>query len=187
MKRLAFWGAVCIGGIVLQLAFTYRFFGRYIDSRASSYGMYWAEGLGRITDTSGGWQALTPYYAWPVLVTYGGALVVLGSVVAVAVARSIALRERQLIAGREAAVDLQEAQVRIDAAEVERIRKVAQDQVQAAMDQVARCKQEAAAQIKEANDRMQRSVNTNMGRQRTIQKLRKRVKELGGEDDEEEK
>ena len=176
MKRLAFRGALCVGAVALQLAVTLWFLIPYFNGR-------WYTILWRATDGNSGWRALTPYYAWPILVTYGGALVALAITIALIAWYCMMQRERRAIASREAAVGLQEEQVRIDAAKAERIRKDAENRVQAAREEVARCKQEAAAQIKEANDRLQGSVNTNIGRQKAIQKLKKRVKELGGEEE----
>ena len=179
MKRLATWAAVCISVVAVQLYFTHKFLAPYL--RANWYGIYWSNA----TDSAFGWPTMSPRYAWPILVTYGGALVVLAITTALIASYYKMQRERRAIASREAAVGLQEEQVRIDATKAESIRKDAEDRVQAAREEVARCKQEAAAQIKEANERLQGSVNTNIGRQRTIQKLRKRVKELGGEEEEE--
>lgn len=177
MKRLAFWGAVCIFAVVVQIAVTHRLIAPHIDNYL--YRITWTENLlARDMDTGTGWRALTPHYAWPILVTYGGALVALAITIALIAWYYKMQSERQAIARREAAVGLQEEQVRIVMAEAERIRKAAENREQEAREEVARCKQEAAAQIKEANDRLQGSVSTNIGRQRTIQKLRERVTEL---------
>jgi len=177
VKRLAFWGAVCLFAVVVQMAVTHRLIAPHIDNYL--YRITWTENLlARDMDTGTGWRALTPHYAWPILVTYGGALVALAIAVGLTVWYYKMQWERRAIASREAAVGLQEAQVRIEAAEAERIRKAAQKQMQEAREEVARCREEAAAQIKEANDRLRGSVNTNIGRQRTIQKLRERVTEL---------
>jgi len=175
LKRLAKWAAVCISVVGVQLYFTHKFLAPYL--RANWYGIYWSNS----TDSASGWPTMAPRYAWPILVTYGGALVALAVTAGLFVWYYMMQRERRAIASREAAVGLQEEQVRVAVAKAERIRKAAENREQEAREEIARCKQEAAAQIKEANDRLQGSVNTNIGRQRTIQKLRKRVKELGGE------
>ena len=171
MKRLAQWAAACVLFVGLQLAFTLWYLVPYIAGR--HYSIFWE------SDSSDfGWQPLTPYYAWPILLTYGGALLVVAITVAVAIGRSIFLRERQAIAQREAAVALQEEQARHTMAEAERIKQAARNQVQAAMEEVAKREQAAAVQIDEANTRLQGSVDTNKGRQKQIQKLKARVTEL---------
>ena len=175
MKRLAKWAAACTLFVGLQLFFTYKLLAPHIGGLR--YSAAWHSGRD-IPDTGFAWQALTPYYAWPILVIYSGALIVLGVTVAVAAGCSIVQREREAIAQREAAVGLQEEQVRIATAETERIRAAAQNQVQEAREEMKRCRQEAAVQIEEANTRLQGSVGTNMGRQRQIQSLKARVKEL---------
>lgn len=176
MKRLGQWAAACILFVGLQLFFTYKLLIPDIDRYG--YRVTWSEGIGSPLDTGMQWRALTPHYAWPILATYGGALLIVGITVAVAIGRSIILRERQAIAQREAAVGLQEEQVRIATAETKRIRTAAQNQVHAAREEMKRCRQEAAVQIDEANTRLQGSVDTNMGRQKQIQKLKARVTEL---------
>ena len=179
MKRLAFWGVVCIVAVIVQMFVTHRLIAPHIDNYL--YRITWSEGLlAGDLDTGTGWRALTPHYAWPILVTYGGLLVVAGTAIALAIGRSIVRQERQVIAGREAAVAAQVQESRRTLAEAEEIRQAAQDKVQAAMEQASRREQEAAAQVKEANDRLQGSVNTNIGRQKTIRDLRARVKELEG-------
>lgn len=175
MKRLAQWAAACILFVGLQLFFTYKLLAPHIGG--IRYSIAWHGGI-TPPDTGFAWQTLTPHYAWPILAAYGGALLVVGITVAVAVGRSMILRERQAIAQREAAVALQEEELRIATAESQRIRRAADNQVQAAREEMERCRQAAAAEIAEANARMQGSVDTNMGRQKQIQKLRARVKEL---------
>ena len=170
MKELARWGAVCICAVAFQLGVTLWFLVPYLDDHW--YGIFWA------TDSGRKWRGLTPYYAWPILVTYGGALVVLASVVGVAVGRAVMLQERQAIATREAAVGLQEAKVRIDTAKAKRTMAEAGRIKQAAREEMAECRQETAAQIEHAEFRLKRSVDTNIGRQKLIQKLRRRVTEL---------
>ena len=171
MKRLVKWAAACILIVAFQLAFTLWHLVPYIYERR--YSIYWDA-----APSDYGLQSLTPYYAWPILATYGGALLALGITIAVAIGRSISLRERQVIAQREAAVALQEEELRIAMAETERIRTASRNQVHAAREEMKRCRQEAAVEIDEANTRLQGSVNTNMGRQRLIQSLRAQVKEL---------
>ena len=173
MKRPAVWSGVSIVAVaLLQMGVTFWFLVPHIDDRA--YVIHWSGELGDAT----GWHALMPYHAWPILATYAGALVALAIPIGVAVCRYRMQQERQAIAKREAAADDQEEQVRIALAESDRIQKAARNQVQEAREEVARCKQEAAEQVKEANDRLQGSVNTNIGRQKTIQNLRERVKKL---------
>ena len=96
----------------------------------------------------------------------------------VAVKRAKAETERQALTEREAAAETQMQEARHTMAEAERISQAAQDEVQAAMEQVARREQEAAAQVEAAEFRLNRSVDTNIGRQKLIQKLRKQVNEL---------
>lgn len=171
MKRLAKWVAACILIVAFQLAFTLWYLVPYITDQR--YIIFWE------ANSSGyGWHPLTPYHAWPILVAYGGALLALGITVAVAIGRSIFLREKEAIAQREAAVGLKEEEVRIARVEAERIRIAAGRQVQEAREEITRHEQEAKERIKEAEFRLERSVGTNMGRQRQIQKLRARVTEL---------
>ena len=176
MKRLAAWAAVCIGALIVQLSVTYWFLTPHID--ANQYNVIWIEHA-RTAATGTGWLALTPYYAWPILVTYGSALLAPGIVIAVAVRRSIVLRERQAIAEREAAADAQVQTTQRMMAEAQRIRRASQNEVQAAMEQMARREQEADAQVEAAEFRLNRSVKTNIGLRRQIQKLRDR---LNGQD-----
>ena len=176
MRRLAFWGVVCIVAVALQMGLTFRRLVPHLDD--SAYVIRWSSDM----DGATGWHALMPYHAWPVLVTYGGALVALAIPIGVAVWRYMMQQERKDIAKREAAAAALEQEARRTLAEAEEIRRAAQDEVRAAMEQTARREEEAAAQVKEANERLQGSVNTNIGRQKTIQKLRERVKELGGEE-----
>lgn len=175
MKRLAFWGAVCIGAVVVQMAVTFWFLVPHIDDRA--YVIRWWSG-DVIVDATG-WYALMPYHAWPILVTYLGALVMVGSVIALAIARLIVLRERKAIAEREAAAAAQVQEAERILTQAREIERAAEDQVQAAVIQASRHKQEAAAQVEEAEFRLQRSVNTNIGLRRQIQELKKRVNEQG--------
>ena len=175
MKRLAKWAAACTLFVGLQVFITYKLLAPHIGGLRYSAAWHSRRDM---PDAGYAWQALTPYYAWPILAIYSGALIVLAVTVAVAVRRSIVQREREAIAQREAAVALQEEQVRIATAETERIRTAARNQVHAATEEMKRCRQEAAVQIEEANTRLQGSVGTNMGRQRQIQNLRAQVKEL---------
>lgn len=122
--------------------------------------------------------------AWAALSAYGTPVIILACAVWWVVMRGRLEKEHQAIAAREAAADLQEAQARIDVAESDRIRKAACNREQEAREETAKCKQEAAAQIEDANARMLGSVGTNIGRQRMIQKLRKRVSELEAENQE---
>ena len=117
--------------------------------------------------------------AWSVLSAYGAPVIVLACAVWWLVMQGRLEKERQAIAGREAAVDLREEQVRIAMAESERIRKAARNEVQAAMEQVARREQEAAAKVEAAEFRMQRSVNTNIGLHQQVKKLRERLNGQG--------
>ena len=172
MKRLAFWGAVCIVAVTLQLAVTFRRLVPHIDDFA--YVIRWSSDVHVAT----GWHALTPYYAWPILVTYGGALIVLALPIGMAVWRYMMQQERQDIAGREAAAAARVQEAERILVEAKEIKQAAQDEVQTAMDQVARREQEAAAQVEDAEAKLRRSVSTNIGRQKTIQKLRERVTEL---------
>lgn len=180
MKRLAAWAGVCAGSVLLQMAITFWFLVPNIDDRA--YVIRWWPG--DAIEGATGWHALMPYYAWPILVTYLGALVVVAVVVAVAIACSILQRGRQVIARREAAVGLQEEQARTDTAKARHVMAEAERIRQSAKEEMTRFEQEATAQIEDADARMQGSVNTNIGRQRMIQKLRERVSELETENQE---
>ena len=183
MKRLMQWAAGCILAVSLQLFFTYELITPHIDNR--QYAVTWSEGLlDRNLNIGGGWLAMTPYYAWPILVTYGGALIVAAGVVGAAVWYYMVQRERKAINIREAAVGLQEAHVRITSAKAERTMEEAEGIKQASRKEMTRCKQEAAARIEDAEVRLEGSVGTNMGRQKTIQKLRKRVSALAAENQE---
>ena len=173
MQRLAKWAAVCISVVGVQLYFTHKFLAPYL--RANWYGIYWSNA----TDSASGWPTMAPRYAWPALVTYGGALVVVASVIAVAVGRTIVLRERMVVARREAAAAAQAQEAERILTQAREIERAAENQVQAAMIQASRHKQEAAAQVEEAEFRLQRSVNTNIGLRRQIQELKKRVNEQG--------
>ena len=113
--------------------------------------------------------------AWSVLQTYGPPAIVLACAAWWLVMRGRLTNEHQAIAQREAAADLQEAEVRITMAEAERIQKAAQNQVQAAKDEATRREQEAEKRVKEAEFRLQRSVATNIGLRRQIQNLKKRL------------
>ena len=115
--------------------------------------------------------------AWSVLQTYGPAAIVLACAAWWLVMRGRLTNEHQAIAQREAAADLQEAGVRITMAEAERIQKAAQNQVQAAKDEATKREQEAEKRVKAAEFRLQRSVATNIGLRRQIQKLKKQVNE----------
>ena len=148
MKRLAFWGALCVGAVVVQMSVTFWFLVPHIDDRV--YVIRWARDV--IVEATG-WYALLPHYAWPILVTYGGALVALAVTVGLIAWYCTMQRERRAIASREAAVGLQEEQVRVAMAKAGRIRKAAENREQEVREEMARCKQEAAAQVKEANDR----------------------------------
>ena len=116
--------------------------------------------------------------AWSVLAAYGAPVLVLVCVVGWKVAQRHLAKERQALAEREAAADAQVQEARHTMAKARGIKQTAQDEVQAAMEQVARREQEAAAQVEKANDRLQGSVDTNIGRRKLIQKLRKQVNEL---------
>ena len=92
--------------------------------------------------------------------------------------------EQQVLAVREEAA-LEARHVMAAARRIEEAaHEGAQDEVLAALDQVAKREQEAAVQIEKAEFRLQRSVDTNIGRQKTIQKLRKRVDVLEKENQE---
>ena len=178
MKELARWASVCICAVASQLGFTLWFLVPYISDHW--YSIHWED-----RDSSDfGWRSLTPYYAWPILVTYGGALLVLCSAIGVAVGRTITLQERKAIDIRETGVGLQEERIRIDTAKARHAMTDAEGVKQAAREEMARFKQEATAQIEDADARLMGSVGTNMGRQRMIQKLRKRVGELEAENQE---
>ena len=183
MKRLAAWAGACIGAVIVQVFVTYQFLAPYTDNYL--YRITWSDSLlGKELDTGIGWRTLTPHYAWPILAIYGGALVVLGTVIVVAIGRSIILKERQAIAAREAAASLQEEQARIAMEESERIRRAARNQIQSAKERIEEREHEADTRVEEAEARLEGSVGTNIGRQKTIQKLRERKSELEAENQE---
>ena len=92
--------------------------------------------------------------------------------------------EQQVLAVREEAA-LEARHVMAAARRIEEAaHEAAQDEVLSALDQVAKREQEAAVQIEKAEFRLQRSVDTNIGRQKTIQKLRTRVDVLEKENQE---
>ena len=121
-----------------------------------------------------GWEALSPGWAWPILVIYGAPLLALAGILGWAVGRMSRAEVHQQIAKREAAVAEREQEAR----RVRQEGETMQEQARIAVAEAARDKQAAATQIDEANTRLQGSVGTNMGRQRQIQNLRGRVKEL---------
>ena len=122
--------------------------------------------------------------AWSALSAYGTPVIILACAVWWLVMRRRLEKAHQAIAGREAAVGLQEEQVRIDMTESKRIRQAAQDREKAAREEAARHKQESAAQVEDAKARLGGSVGTNIGRQKLIQRLRERVSVLEAENQE---
>ncbi|MDE0207563.1 MAG: hypothetical protein OXP66_16240 [Candidatus Tectomicrobia bacterium] len=122
--------------------------------------------------------------AWSALSAYGTPVIILGCAVWWLVMRRRLEKAHQAIAGREAAVGLQEEQVRIDMTESKRIRQAAQDREKAVREEAARHKQESAAQVEDAKARLGGSVGTNIGRQKLIQRLRERVSVLEAENQE---
>ena len=121
-----------------------------------------------------GWEALSPGWAWPILVIYGAPLLALAGILGWAVGQMSMAEVHQRIARREAAAAEREQEAR----RVRQEGEAMQEQARRAMAEATRDKQEAAARIAEAEFRLKRSVGTNMGRQEQIQKLRARVTEL---------
>jgi len=119
--------------------------------------------------------------AWSALSAYGTPVIILACAVWWLVMRRRLEKAHQAIADREAAVRLQEKQVEIDMKESKRIRQAAQDREKAVREEAARHKQESAAEVEDAKARMQGSVDTNIGRQKLIQRLRGQVADLQGE------
>jgi len=119
--------------------------------------------------------------AWSALSAYGTPVIILACAVWWLVMRRRLEKAHQAIADREAAVRLQAKQVEIDMKESKRIRQAAQDREKAVREEAARHKQESAAEVEDAKARMQGSVDTNIGRQKLIQRLRGQVADLQGE------
>ena len=122
--------------------------------------------------------------AWSALSAYGTPVIILACAVWWLVMRGRLEKAHQAIASREAAVGLQEEQARIDTAKARHTMAEAERIKQAAREEVTTCRQEAAAQIEDADARRKRSVDTNIGRQRKIQMLRERVSVLEAENQE---
>ncbi len=122
--------------------------------------------------------------AWSALSAYGTPVIILACGAWWLVMRGRLEKENQAIVGREAAAGLQEEQARIDTAKARHTMAEAERIKQAAREEVTTCRQEAAAQIEDADARRKRSVDTNIGRQRKIQILRERVSVLEAENQE---
>ena len=135
------------------------------------YAAYWR---GETSPIPNGWAALTPYYAWPVLVAYGGALVLAVICIAVQAGRLTVRRQRR-DADKRHDDAMQEARRRTeDAKQIRQQGEAMQQEARAAMEEVARREKEADEQVEKAEFRLGRSVDTNIGLHRQIQKLKKR-------------
>jgi hypothetical protein len=104
--------------------------------------------------TARGWQVLQGWAAWPVLAAYGAPVLALACIVGWLLAQSLMAEQHQALARRQAAAD-----ARIQ--EAERIRdegEAIKQEGQTALAQAAKREQEAEAQIKAAEFRLQRSA-----------------------------
>ena len=122
-----------------------------------------------------GWEVLLPWAAGPVLAAYGAPVLALVCALGWVVAKTRMAEERQRIAKREAAAEarLREGEAR-------------KQEAQAALEQVTQREREADGRIEAAEAqaaaskfRLERSVKTNIGLHRQVQKLKKRLDELG--------
>ena len=122
-----------------------------------------------------GWEVLLPWAAGPVLAAYGAPVLALACALGWVVAKTRMAEERQRIAKREAA-----AEARLRDGETRK------QEAQAALEQVTQRERQAdgriaaaEAQAAAAEFRLERSVKTNIGLHRQVQKLKKRLDELG--------
>ena len=122
-----------------------------------------------------GWEVLLPWAAGPVLVAYFVPVIVFAGALGWMVAKSRMAEAHQALAKHEAAAEarLREGETRKQGA-------------QAALEQVTQREREADGRIEAAEAqaaaskfRLERSVNTNIGLHRQVQKLKKRLDELG--------
>ena len=122
-----------------------------------------------------GWGVLRPWAAWPVLVAYFVPVIVFAGALGWMVAKSRMAEEHQALAKHEAA-----AEARLRQGEARK------QEAQAALEQVTQREREAdgrieaaEAQAAAAEFRLERSVKTNIGLHRQVQKLKKPLDELG--------
>ena len=122
-----------------------------------------------------GWEVLLPWAAGPVLAAKGAPVLALACALGWVVAKTRMAEERQRIAKSEAAAEarLREGEAR-------------KQEAQAALEQVTQREREADGRIEAAEAqaaaskfRLERSVKTNIGLHRQVQKLKKRLNELG--------
>ena len=118
-----------------------------------------------------GWEVLLPWAAGPVLAAYGAPVLALACALGWVVAKTRMAEERQRIAKREAA-----AEARLRQGEGRK------QEAQAALEQVAQRDREAdgriaaaEAQAAAAEFRRERSVKTNIGLHRQVQKLKEKL------------
>ena len=124
--------------------------------------------LGDFDRRAQGWEVLRPWAAWPVLAAYGAPVLALAFILGRLVAQTRTADDRQALAKHQAAADarMQEAE------DVRREGEAAKQEARAALENAARREQEADARIEAAEFRLQRSVETNIGLRRQIQKLK---------------
>ena len=111
-----------------------------------------------------GWEVLLPWAAGPVLAAYGAPVLALACALGWVVAKTRMAEERQRIAKREAAAEarLREGETR-------------QQEAQAALEQVTQRERQADGRIAAAEFRRERSVKTNIGLHRQVQKLKEKL------------
>lgn len=124
--------------------------------------------LGDVERRAHGWEVLKPWAAWPVLAAYGAPVIVLACALGWVIAKIRMTEEHQAIAEREAAAGARMQEARRIQDEGEGITR----QAQAALEQVAEREREAEARIEAAEFRLKRSVETNIGLRRQLQKLK---------------
>ncbi len=120
-----------------------------------------------------GWEVLLPWAARPVLAAYGAPVLALACALGWVVAKTRMAEERQRIAKREAA-----AEARLRQGEARK------QETQAALEQVTQRDREAdgriaaaEAQAAAAEFRLERSVKTNIGLHRQVQKLKEKLRQ----------
>ena len=118
-----------------------------------------------------GWEVLLPWAARPVLAAYGAPVLALACALGWVVAKTRTAEERQRIAKREAA-----AEARLRQGEGRK------QEAQAALEQVRQRERQAdgrieaaEAQAAAAEFRRERSVKTNIGLHRQVQKLKEKL------------
>ena len=111
-----------------------------------------------------GWEVLLPWAARPVLAAYGAPVLALACALGWVVAKTRTAEERQRIAKREAA-----AEARLRQGEGRK------QEAQAALEQVRQRERQTDGRIEAAEFRRERSVKTNIGLHRQVQKLKEKL------------